>query len=122
MRPPLGGAMSLARRLATLLAAVLLPLAGLVFIASSSSAATPAPRTCSPSQVTVSASVPQSSYSPGVPVTVTFSLHNHSLRTCSFTTGPFSPSFTLSNSSGTTVWASCWYGGGPAPCAFYLVH
>jgi hypothetical protein len=20
------------------------------------------------------------------------------------------------------VWASCWYGGGPAPCAFYLVH
>ena len=47
-------------------------------------------------------------------------LHNHSAVGCSYDTGPFSPNLVLSNSAGATVWGSCWFGGGPAPCAYYL--
>jgi hypothetical protein len=55
-------------------------------------------------------------------VHVTVALHNHSAIACAFATGPFSPNFVLTNSAGVTVWGSCWFGGGPAPCADYLLH
>jgi hypothetical protein len=55
-------------------------------------------------------------------VHVTVALHNHSATACWFATGPSSPNFVLANSAGVTVWASCWSGGGPAPCPDYLVH
>jgi hypothetical protein len=55
-------------------------------------------------------------------VHVTIALHNHSNIACSYATGPFSPNFVLTNSAGVTVWGSCWFGGGPAPCADYLLH
>jgi hypothetical protein len=55
-------------------------------------------------------------------VHVTVALHNHSAIACSFATGPFSPNFVLTNSAGVTVWGSCWFGGRPAPCAYYLLH
>jgi hypothetical protein len=58
----------------------------------------------------------------GTLVHVTVALHNHSAIACTFATGPFSPNFVLTNSAGVTVWASCWFGGGPAPCADYLLH
>jgi hypothetical protein len=53
-------------------------------------------------------------------VHVTVALHNRSAAACSYATGPFSPSFLLTNSAGVTVWGSCWFGGGLAPCAYYL--
>jgi hypothetical protein len=55
-------------------------------------------------------------------VHVTVALHNRSAAACSYVTGPFSPSFLLTNSAGVTVWGSCWFAGGPAPCAYYLHH
>jgi hypothetical protein len=55
-------------------------------------------------------------------VHVTVALHNHSAIACSYTTGSFSPNFVLTNSAGVTVWGSCWFGGRPAPCAYYLLH
>ncbi len=81
-----------------------------------------APSNCSSAEVTLRASPGQSVYGPGTLVHVTVSLHNHSATACSYVTGPFSPSFVLTNSAGATVWGSCWFGGGPAPCAYYLLH
>ena len=85
-------------------------------------ASTTNPSACSPSQVTFSATPEHLRYSSGALVHVTIALHNHSGTACSYTTGPISPNFVLSNSAGVTVWASCWFGGGPAPCAEYLLH
>jgi hypothetical protein len=80
------------------------------------------PATCSPKQVTLSATPDHLLYTSGTLVHVTVALHNHSTAACSISTGPFSPNFVLTNSAGATVWASCWFGGGPAPCADYLLH
>ena len=77
---------------------------------------------CTPAQVTLSATPNQSLYTLGTLVHVTVALHNHSAATCSYATGPFSPRFVLTNSAGVTVWGSCWFGGGPAPCALFLLH
>lgn len=77
---------------------------------------------CSPTQVTLSTTPNHSLYTSGTLVHVTVALHNHSAIACSIATGPFSPNFVLTNSAGVTVWGSCWFGGGPAPCADYLVH
>lgn len=77
---------------------------------------------CTPAQVTLSATPDHSLYAWGTPVHVTVALHNHSATTCSYATGSFLPSFVLTNSDGVTVWGSCWFGGGPAPCADYLLH
>jgi hypothetical protein len=85
-------------------------------------AATANPSTCSPTQVTLSATPDHSLYTSGTLVHVTVALHNHSAIACSYATGPFSPNFVLTNSAGVTVWGSCWFGGGPAPCADYLLH
>jgi hypothetical protein len=90
--------------------------------APSTLAATTSPVTCSPTQVTFSATPDHLLYTTGSLVHVTVSLHNHSSVACSISTGPFSPDFALTNSAGDTVWASCWFGGGPAPCADYLLH
>lgn len=113
--------MTVVRRLAILLSGALV-VGSVLALSSVAVAVTSSARNCSGSQVGISATVPQANYTPGTPITVTISLHNHSTRACRFNIGPFSPSFTLVNSSGTTVWASCWYGGGPAPCAMYLIH
>jgi hypothetical protein len=75
---------------------------------------------CAPTQATLSATASKTVYARGVPVVVTVALHNHTASACSFVSGPFSPNFLLKNSSGTTVWGSCWFGGGPAPCPMYL--
>jgi hypothetical protein len=75
---------------------------------------------CAAAQVTLSATADQSLYTSGAVVHVTIALHNHSTSRCFVATGTFSPSFTLSNAAGVTVWGSCWFGGGPAPCAYYL--
>lgn len=85
-------------------------------------AAAAAPSTCTSTQVTLSATPDHSSYTSGTSVHVTVALHNHSAIACSFATGPFSPNFVLTNSAGVTVWGSCWFGGGPAPCADYLLR
>jgi hypothetical protein len=85
-------------------------------------AATTNPSTCSSNQVTLSATPDHLHYTSGTLVRVTLALHNHSATACSFTTGPSSPNFILANSAGATVWASCWSGGGPAPCPDYLLH
>lgn len=78
------------------------------------------PSGCTSTQVTLSATPDQQYYTSGALVHVTVALHNHSAAACSYATGPFSPSFLLTNSAGVTVWGSCWFGGGPAPCAYYL--
>jgi hypothetical protein len=80
------------------------------------------PATCSPQQVKLSATPDHLLYTSGAVVHVTVALRNHSAVACSISTGPFSPNFVLTNSAGATVWASCWFDGGPAPCADYLLH
>ena len=80
------------------------------------------PSACTPNQVTLSATPDQSNYASGTTVRVTIALRNRSAAVCSFVTGPFSPNFTLTNADHVTVWASCWFGGRPAPCAYFLVH
>lgn len=105
-----------------LFAATLVLAAVPVLISTSSVGASSSVATCSPTQVTISATPDHVRYTSGEAVHVTVALHNHSATACSFTTGPFSPDFVLSNSAGVTVWASCWFGGGPAPCADYLLH
>jgi len=89
--------------------------------APSAVAATTTHSACSPSQVTLSITPDHSFYTSGTVVHVTVALHNHSAVACSYATGPFSPNFVLTNSGGVTVWGSCWFGGGPAPCADYLL-
>ena len=91
-------------------------------IASSSMAATLTTPKCAPTRVSLSATANQASYSLGDTVHVTVALHNHSATSCSYATGTFSPNFVLTNAAGRTVWGSCWFGGGPAPCAYYLIH
>jgi hypothetical protein len=81
---------------------------------------TATPATCTPVSATLSATPDQPLYTSGTLVRVTIALHNRSPHACSYTTGPFSPSFSLTNATRTTVWGSCWFGGGPAPCAYFL--
>jgi hypothetical protein len=90
--------------------------------APSAVAATTTPSACSPTQVTLSVTPDHSLYTSGTTVHVTVALHNHSAIACSYATGSFSPNFVLTNSAGVTVWGSCWFGGRPAPCAYYLLH
>lgn len=85
-------------------------------------ASTTAVASCTPGGATLTATPSQANYAPGNLVRVTISLHNRARVACSYVTGPTSPNFVLQNSSGTAVWGSCWFGGGPAPCAFYLVQ
>lgn len=100
---------------ALVVASAMMPLVELVPAASGAT-----PSGCTPSQVTLSATPDLPIYTRGAIVHVTVSLHNHSAVSCTYATGPFSPNFVLSNSAGVTVWGSCWFGGGPAPCADYL--
>ena len=107
-----------------LVATLVLVLAALPVLISAPSAvaATTTPSACSRTQVTLSATPDHSLYTSGTRVHVTVAVHNHSASACSYATGPFSPNFVLTNSAGVTVWGSCWFGGGPAPCADYLLH
>ncbi len=93
------------------------------FVANASAvAATASPAGCTASQVSLRATPDHTLYDSSTVVVVTVALHNRSGSACSYTVGPFSPNFVLTNEAGTTVWASCWFGGGPAPCAYYLLH
>ena len=106
-----------------LLAATLVFAALPVFIRASSAVAnTTNPSPCSPTLVALSATSDHSIYTSGTQVHVTVALHNHSNVACSIATGPVSPKFVLTNSAGVSVWGSCWFGGGPAPCADFLLH
>ncbi|MFI5035086.1 MAG: hypothetical protein ACHQFZ_02645 [Acidimicrobiales bacterium] len=80
------------------------------------------PPTCAPGDVALSATPDRSHYAPGTLVHVTIVLRNHSPAACSFATGTFSPAYSLVNPAGVTVWGACWFNGGPAPCAYVLVH
>ena len=103
-------------------AAVLLAALNVVVSAPTALAASASPSTCSATQVTLSATPDHVGYASGATVHVTVALHNHSASACSIVTGPFSPNFVLTNTAGVTVWGSCWFGGRPAPCAYYLLH
>jgi hypothetical protein len=105
-----------------LVATLLLVDLSVLISAPSAVAATATHSACSPTQVTLSTTPNHSLYTSDALVHVTIALHNHSATACSFATGPFSPNFVLTNSAGVTVWGSCWFGGGPAPCADYLLH
>ena len=105
-----------------LVASLALSALPIVTNAPSAVSAAAAPTACSPNQATLSATPDHSNYPSGTTVHVKVALHNHSAVACSFVTGPFSPNFTLTNTANVTVWASCWFGGRPAPCAYYLVH
>ncbi len=85
-------------------------------------AATTSGAACTPAQVTFRASTNRTVYDRGALVRVTVSLRNHSDAACAYVIGPMSPNFVLTNSSGTTVWGSCWFDGRPAPCAMYLLR
>jgi hypothetical protein len=104
------------------LVAVLVLASTLVLIGAPSAVAAPSPSACTSTDVSLSATPNHSSYTSGFAVHVTVTMHNHSARACSFATGPFSPNFVLTNSADVTVWGSCWFGGGPAPCADYLLR
>jgi len=77
---------------------------------------------CSGPVATLSATSVDATYEPGSMVRVIVALRNRGSSACSFVTGPTSPNFLLTNAAGTTVWGSCWFGGGPAPCPFYLLQ
>jgi hypothetical protein len=93
-----------------------------VLISAATVAAAANPPTCTSNEVALSATPEHLLYTSGDLVHVTAALHNHSATACSFATGPSSPNFILANSTGVTVWGSCWFGGGPAPCPDYLLH
>ncbi len=105
-----------------LVAALVISAVPVLIGAPSSVAATASPSACTSSEVALSATADHAVYTSGALVHLTVALHNRSASACSYTTGPFSPNFVLTNSAGVTVWGSCWYGGGPAPCAYYLRH
>ena len=105
-----------------LVATLVLATLSVLISAPSTVAATTTHSVCSPTQVTLSTTPDHSLYTSGTLVHVTVALHNHSAIACAYATGPFSPNFVLTNSTGITVWGSCWFGGGPAPCADYLLH
>ena len=105
-----------------LVATLVLAALSVLISAPSAVAATTTHSACSPTQVTLSTTPDHSLYTSGTLVHVTVALHNHSAIACSYATGPFSPNFVLINSAGVTVWGSCWFDGGPAPCADYLLH
>jgi hypothetical protein len=106
----------------TVIVALVVASATAPLLESGPAASSAVPSACTPAQVTLSATSDQPFYTSGTLVHVTVALHNRSAAACSYVTGPFSPSFLLTNSAGVTVWGSCWFGGGPAPCAYYLVH
>jgi hypothetical protein len=103
---------------ATVVVASLSVLAG----GASGGAATAVPSNCAVNQVTLSATSSQPTFSTGALVHVTVTMHNHSAKACSYALGPVSPNYVLTNAKGVTVWGSCWFGGGPAPCAMYLMR
>jgi hypothetical protein len=77
---------------------------------------------CTSAQVTLSAISSHAVYVHGASVKVTIEWHNRAHVACSYATGPTLPNYTLTNSSGATVWGACWFAGSPAPCAFYLLE
>ncbi|MFZ1063141.1 MAG: hypothetical protein WAN30_06680 [Acidimicrobiales bacterium] len=77
---------------------------------------------CSSSAVVLSVASSRTSYPSGSTVLVTVDLRNHGASACSFVTGPTSPNYQVTNAAGTTVWGSCWFAGGPAPCPMYLLE
>ena len=79
-------------------------------------------RPCRPADVTLMATPTRSLYGMGSPVRVVIALHNRSHIACTYVSGTFSPTFSLVNPAGAVVWATCWYNGGPAPCAYVLVR
>ena len=104
----------------TVLVAVVVVSGVIPLLESGPVASSASPSNCARAQVTLAATSAQPIYNRGALVRVTVTLHNHSSVSCSYATGPFAPNFVLSNSAGLTVWGSCWFGGGPAPCAYYL--
>jgi hypothetical protein len=77
---------------------------------------------CAPAQATLSATANRSNYVRGTSVHISVVLHNHARVACAFVTGPTSPNFEVTNTTGVTVWGSCWFSGRSAPCAEYLVQ
>ena len=63
---------------------------------------------CKPSAVMETVSTNQRTYGPGTVVWMTALIRNKSVRTCSVWVGPFSPSFTVTNSTGAAVWNKLW--------------
>ena len=57
----------------------------------------------------------------GASVSFTASITNHSAASCTVATGPTSPSFSVLNANGATVWRSCSGQGGAGVCAQYLM-
>src|ERR1035437_6586528 len=82
----------------TVLVALAVASAMVPLLESGPAASSATPSGCTPTQVTLSAPADQPLYSWGTLVHVTVALHNHSRATCSYATGPFSPSFVLTNS------------------------
>ena len=103
---------------ATLAVAVVCAIAPILSGAASAVSARP----CAPADVTLSATSDHSVYGAGEPVRIAVDLHNRSHIACAYDTGTFSPTFSLVNPTGTVVWATCWYNGGPAPCAYVVVR
>jgi len=77
---------------------------------------------CTPAQVSLTATTSQTVYVARENVLVTVALHNHGAEACTYVLGPTSPNYVVKDSSGATVWGSCWFDGGPAPCAMYVLQ
>ena len=78
--------------------------------------------TCSRANATIAASAEHTTYLAGTPVRFSVALHNRSTTSCSYASGPTSPTVGVTNASGVTVWGSCWSAGAPSPCADFLVR
>ena len=76
---------------------------------------------CKPTAVSMTVSTNRATYGPGAIVSMTASVKNKTSRTCSLVIGPTSPSFTVTNSSGASVWDNCDVHDQPGSCALYLI-
>ena len=77
---------------------------------------------CTSTAVTPRVSTNQWSYAPGAVVSMKLFIRNTSDRSCTLAVGPSTPSFTITNAKGQTVWSACDVADRPGACALYLAQ
>jgi len=82
------------------------------------------PPQCTQSQVRSTAATDQRVYPPGHSIVMTSSIRNVSRSSCTIFLGAvpgWSPTFTVTNTSGAVVWDRCWVNDQPGACATVLL-
>jgi hypothetical protein len=90
-------------------------------LATNANATSSGMNSCSTSVLREAVSTSQRIYGSSSLVVMTSSVRNVSRKSCSVGVGPTSPSFTVTNAQGVTVWNNCFVNDRPGACALYLV-